>query len=295
MSWLPAELPERVVIGDLEFVPLTSALVEPDYAAVMRDIPMLRAWSGQDWPTTDFLLEANLADLERHHREQVERVALTYSVRIDGVVHGCIYVWPLPKSLGGRGIVVPDAVELPASDVIVRGWLHERPAADLIAACIRWLGIEPFTFPRLWWQTNSQCPDQLDACDVLGLTDSLEFAGADRTWHLRAAPTDLLRFDVDHPRTVDAQYCLGEYFSELGQRFDGGFDKSLSNAPDAVVFSEPTGLFVVARLRGEPVGCGALRKQRDQVMLAECWKSPEQKEAVATFLDQRPPVFRPEA
>lgn len=36
-------------------------------------------------------------------------------------------------------------------------------------------------------------------------------------------------------------------------------------------------------------------QQREQVMLAECWKSPEHAEAVAAFLGKRPPVFRPEA
>ena len=34
---------------------------------------------------------------------------------------------------------------------------------------------------------------------------------------------------------------------------------------------------------------------REQVMLAECWKSAEHKEAVAAFLEKRPPVFRPAA
>jgi hypothetical protein len=28
-------------------------------------------------------------------------------------------------------------------------------------------------------------------------------------------------------------------------------------------------------------------------MLAECWKSAEHKEAVAAFLEKRPPLFRP--
>ena len=36
-----------------------------------------------------------------------------------------------------------------------------------------------------------------------------------------------------------------------------------------------------------------LIQRREQAMLAECWKSPEHKEAVAAFIDKRPPVFRP--
>jgi enoyl-CoA hydratase/carnithine racemase len=34
-------------------------------------------------------------------------------------------------------------------------------------------------------------------------------------------------------------------------------------------------------------------QQREQVMLQECWKSAEHKEAVAAFLEKRPAVFRP--
>lgn len=187
-AWLPSPLPDEVVVGELTFVPLTPALVEPDYAAVMRDIPMLRAWSGQDWPTDDFPIEWNLEDLQRHDREQQDGIALTYSVLRDGVVQGCIYVWPLPGSLGGRGIEVPEGFVLPPDDVAVRGWLHDTPAAEFIDACCAWLTAAPFTFPRLWWQTNSECPAQLAACDELGLIDALDFEGTDRTWILRSRP-----------------------------------------------------------------------------------------------------------
>ena len=188
MSWLPDALPESVEIDGLVFMPLTPALVEPDYAAVMRDVPMLRAWSGQDWPTATFPIADNLADLERHHREQLDGAALTYSVLIDAVVQGCVYVWPLPAAFQGRHVVVPPGLALRADEVVVRGWLHDRSATEFIAATLAWLGAEPFEFPRLWWQTNSQCPDQLAACDQLGLSETLSVEGDDRTWVLRVAP-----------------------------------------------------------------------------------------------------------
>lgn len=188
MNWLPDDLPERVEVEGLVFVPLTPVLVEPDYAAVMRDIAMLRAWSGQDWPTDTFPIADNLADLERHHREQLAGIALTYSVLIDVVVQGCIYVLPLVNAFQGRSTVAMD-VALPPDDVVVRGWLHDRPASEFIAATMAWLTAEPFTFPRLWWQTNSLCPEQVAACDALGLTHALTVDGDDRTWVLRAAPS----------------------------------------------------------------------------------------------------------
>ena len=49
---------------------------------------------------------------------------------------------------------------------------------------------------------------------------------------------------------------------EAGQptacRFDEGFAPATSSLPDAGEMAPPTGLFLIARLRGEPVGCGGL-------------------------------------
>jgi hypothetical protein len=188
MNWLPEALPDRVETGRLVFVPLTPELVVPDYAAVMRDVEVLRAWSGEDWPTTDFPIELNLADLVCHDQEQREGIALTYSILIDSVVQGCCYVWPLIHSLGGRSIEVPADAVLPADDVVVRGWLHDASAIELVRSVTEWLTAAPFAFPRLWWQTNTQCPEQVAACDELGLTDELAFAGVDRRWLLRSRP-----------------------------------------------------------------------------------------------------------
>lgn len=187
-SWLPGNLPQRVERAGMMFVPLTPALLDQDYAAVMRDITMLRAWSGQDWPTADFPIESNLADLVRHDREQRDGIALTYSVLLHGVVQGCIYVRPVLEALRTRGLEGAGSLQLVAADVVARGWLHDRAPADLIAASMSWLGAAPFTFPRLWWQASSACPDQLAACDELGLTDVLRFDGPGGTWELRSPP-----------------------------------------------------------------------------------------------------------
>jgi DNA-binding MarR family transcriptional regulator/GNAT superfamily N-acetyltransferase len=62
------------------------------------------------------------------------------------------------------------------------------------------------------------------------------------------------------PAERDAQFCLGEYFAELNRRFDNGFDPSLSVSADE--FRRPGGVFLVATLQGDPVGCGALRFHR---------------------------------
>jgi DNA-binding MarR family transcriptional regulator/ribosomal protein S18 acetylase RimI-like enzyme len=61
------------------------------------------------------------------------------------------------------------------------------------------------------------------------------------------------------PRRPEARFCLRAYFDELSQRFDGGFDPARSISADDDELTPPAGLFLVATLRGEPVGCGALK------------------------------------
>jgi DNA-binding MarR family transcriptional regulator/GNAT superfamily N-acetyltransferase len=64
---------------------------------------------------------------------------------------------------------------------------------------------------------------------------------------------------VEAPTTAAARFCLRSYFAELRSRFDTGFDPARSISASAEELTEPAGLLLVARLRGEPVGCGALK------------------------------------
>jgi DNA-binding MarR family transcriptional regulator/GNAT superfamily N-acetyltransferase len=61
------------------------------------------------------------------------------------------------------------------------------------------------------------------------------------------------------PRHPDARYCLGAYVEELSGRFDGGFDPARSISAADHEMTPPAGLFLVATLHAEPVGCGALK------------------------------------
>jgi DNA-binding MarR family transcriptional regulator/GNAT superfamily N-acetyltransferase len=61
------------------------------------------------------------------------------------------------------------------------------------------------------------------------------------------------------PRHPDARFCLREYFRELAQRFDGGFDPARSISAGDDELTPPAGLLLVATLHGEPAGCGALK------------------------------------
>lgn len=67
--------------------------------------------------------------------------------------------------------------------------------------------------------------------------------------------------DSGHP---DARSCLRAYFAELGRRLSDGFDPELSTPVADVEMRPPAGLFLLASLYGEPVGCGALRFHEDE-------------------------------
>jgi GNAT superfamily N-acetyltransferase len=73
---------------------------------------------------------------------------------------------------------------------------------------------------------------------------------------LTAAMVRIAPVDPAHPH---ARHCLREYAAELDRRFDGGFDpaRSISAAPHEL--RPPAGILLVASLRAEPVGCGALK------------------------------------
>ena len=64
--------------------------------------------------------------------------------------------------------------------------------------------------------------------------------------------------EVD-PEQDAARYCLSAYAAELDRRFDTGFDPALSISAEADELRPPAGLLLIAFLRDEPIGCGALK------------------------------------
>jgi DNA-binding MarR family transcriptional regulator/GNAT superfamily N-acetyltransferase len=73
---------------------------------------------------------------------------------------------------------------------------------------------------------------------------------------LTAGMVEIAPCDPADPR---AQHCLREYECELGRRFPGGFDPGRSISAHAPELRPPAGLFLMATLMSEPVGCGALK------------------------------------
>ena len=75
----------------------------------------------------------------------------------------------------------------------------------------------------------------------------------------RLLTAGLVDVRVEDPDSRAARFCIESYFSELEVRFPHGFDRSITISADGDEIREPNGLLLVARLRGEPVGCGALK------------------------------------
>ena len=73
---------------------------------------------------------------------------------------------------------------------------------------------------------------------------------------LRAGAVELRLEAADSPA---AQSCLEQYFKELAERFEVGFDPARSNSASVAEMTPPAGFFMVAWLDGQPAGCGALK------------------------------------
>ena len=91
----------------------------------------------------------------------------------------------------------------------------------------------------------------------------------------RLLSAGLVEVDIESPSSAAARFCIASYFSELDTRFDTGFDPSRSISADVAELTEPVDLLLVARLREEPVGCGALKLHgAEPAEIKRMWVAP---------------------
>jgi DNA-binding MarR family transcriptional regulator/GNAT superfamily N-acetyltransferase len=85
-----------------------------------------------------------------------------------------------------------------------------------------------------------------------------------------------VRIAIEDPSSIDAQWCLKQYFAELDARFETGFNASLSISADADELTPPAGALLIARVHARPVGCGALKFHPGApAELKRMWVAPE--------------------
>lgn len=154
MEFYPSEwpVPEEKRTSRLFLRPLRATDVDLDYAAVMSSTEQLRRWSQSTWPAEVFTRAENLADLERHEREHLERVAFTFTVLDPSGMRclGCAYLTPLRPEVtplfAGATHAANVAFWVRATDVaneldrhlleMLREWLAEEWAFDRVAFTI---------------------------------------------------------------------------------------------------------------------------------------------------------------
>ncbi len=76
--------------------------------------------------------------------------------------------------------------------------------------------------------------------------------------------------------SADARLCLEAYFRELAARFETGFDVAADDSARVEDMTSPSGLFVIARLDGDPVGCGGLKRvDKSTGEIKRVWTAPQ--------------------
>lgn len=94
----------------------------------------------------------------------------------------------------------------------------------------------------------------------------------------RLLGTSAIEVGVEPPDSPDARWCLDQYFRDLAQRFDTGFDPARSNPAADEDMRPPAGYFVVARIDGVAAGCGALRRLDGTIAeIKRMWTAPEKR------------------
>ena len=164
------------------------------------------------------------------------------------------YVSRLLRSLETQGLAV---VEEDDSDARVRvarltaRGRRERAELDRLSDQLAWAILEPL--------------DDAQRAKLAAAAETVE----------RLLRASLVEITAEEPRSADGRWCLQQYFAELADRFDSGFDPVLSITGEDEL-TPPQGLLLVARLHEEPVGCGGLKHLRDAPPeVKRMWVAPE--------------------
>jgi DNA-binding MarR family transcriptional regulator/predicted N-acetyltransferase YhbS len=81
----------------------------------------------------------------------------------------------------------------------------------------------------------------------------------------RLLAVSMVSVAAEDPSSEDARWCLSHYFAELAERFEEEFEPGRTLPADAADLVPPAGVLLIARVAGEPAGCGALKTHRPGV------------------------------
>lgn len=179
MTFFPADapVPAELRTADLVLRMLGPAVVEPDYEAIMESRERLRLWSNSDWPTDDFTLDDNLADMHMHAEEHLAKEAFAFTVLSvdESRVEGCCYFQPLGGLLQRREIVSQEGQEpLPDDTATVGFWVRDDALPreldrQLLEGLARWLAAD-WPLQRVMFLTNASQPRDHQILPDMGLS-----------------------------------------------------------------------------------------------------------------------------
>ncbi len=115
------------------------------------------------------------------------------------------------------------------------------------------------------------------ATSLLGELDPAERAEVDQAARVltRALTRPHLTIEIVDPESRDAQWCVSQFFAEIDALFDSGYDPAKAVVVGSADLTPPHGAFLVARLRGQPVGCGGVKLPAGApAFLKRMWVAP---------------------
>jgi DNA-binding MarR family transcriptional regulator len=109
------------------------------------------------------------------------------------------------------------------------------------------------------------------------LTDKQRAAFLDAVAEVeRLLQPSLVRFAIERPTSADARWCWQQYFAELDERFQNGFDPDAALPVDMHEVTPPGGALIIARLHGRPIGSGSVKPPRGEpAYLKRMWVARE--------------------
>ncbi|GHO96795.1 hypothetical protein KSF_068430 [Reticulibacter mediterranei] len=165
-------VPETLCTEEFLVRPLKATDVKLDYDAVITSRAELFLHSEGRWPREGFTLEENLADLVRHEREHLDRVAFTYTVMNPAKTEclGAIYIHPLRRLLQRADISVEHISD---ESAYVSFWVRQSHLPDnldrrLLQALISWFQAE-WAFSQVTFFARKAQTRQIQLFEDMGM------------------------------------------------------------------------------------------------------------------------------
>ena len=176
-----ASIPERLMTDEVLVRPLRATDAEADFEALMSSQEMLREWDQSDWPSDDFTLEENRADLAEHEDEHAARHAFTFTVMdpSEQMCLGCVYVYSLETILRHVGASEDELKSVGDFEAYVTFWIRESELSEnldkrFLLQLVEWFDTQ-WAFQRITLGTNTEDVRQRTLFRELGFTEKWRF------------------------------------------------------------------------------------------------------------------------